>query len=310
MSTPLFLFQVGLFMLYSMTGFGSAEIVSHGFQLGWQLKSVNHRFLDLSLRLPDSYGELEILAAKRMKSLFGRGRIELTLSLKRHASVGEESELNSELLQSLLSLEKSLNEQAPGERIPLGLATLLNWPGMVQERSRPQLSDSEDGKSFSEVVLDLLEGAAHELTQSRLDEGEELGSIIGQQLSQLTRLVERVEENLPRVQVALEQRLKSRLSELAETAIDEARLAQEQIYFMNRLDVAEELVRLKIHLKDLAAVLKLEEPVGRRLDFICQELNREANTLCSKAQDGEITRIGVDMKVLIEKLREQVQNLE
>jgi uncharacterized protein (TIGR00255 family) len=297
-------------MLQSMTGFGSDVAVTHGFSLSWQLKSVNHRYLDLAFRLPDGYGELEILATKQLKKFFNRGRIECTLSLRDQPGVEKALQLDTQLLNSLLSLEADINSQATGERTQLAVANIVSWPGMVQKQARPQVNDLDGGKSFSHAALESLERAANSLTVMRKGEGRGLEEVLRDLLDQLTALVERVVENLPRVQKNLEERLKNRLLELKDTAIDEGRLAQEQLYFMNRLDVSEELDRLKIHLNEIVAVLAHSEPIGRRLDFLCQELNREANTLCSKAQDGEITQIGIDMKVIVEKLREQVQNLE
>ncbi|MBF0358937.1 MAG: YicC family protein [Magnetococcales bacterium] len=297
-------------MLQSMTGFGSATRPSHGFSVIWQLKSVNHRFLDLAFRLPDGYGELEILAAKRLKAIFSRGRIECTLSLKSQPGSCSELKVDSQLLKSLLSLEADIVSKAPGERGILSVANILNWSGMVSEQSRPQIDDIDSDKLFSAVALDVLEAAANGLTEMRRSEGKALELVVRSLLEELTLLVDRVVENLPRVEKALEKRLDDRLKELTSSVIDEGRLAQERLYFINRLDISEELDRLKIHLDEISTVLSLTEPVGRRLDFICQELSREANTLCSKAQDGEISRIGVDMKVVVEKLREQVQNLE
>jgi uncharacterized protein (TIGR00255 family) len=293
-----------------MTGFGSASSSSHGFSVGWQLKSVNHRFLDLAFRLPDGYGEMEILAVKRLKSIFNRGRIECTLTIKSQPGQVAELKLNSALLQSVISLEEKVVAEASGDRSPLTMAALLSWSGMVSEQARPQMYDSDGEKPFSKMVLELLAEAAGCLEEMRRGEGRELGSVISGLLAELSLLVDRVEKSLPRVKVALVKRLEERLSELSASDIDAERLAQEQVYFINRLDVSEELDRLKIHLNEISAVLGYDEPIGRRLDFLCQELNREANTLCSKAQDGEITKIGIDMKVLVEKLREQVQNLE
>ncbi|MBF0383367.1 MAG: YicC family protein [Magnetococcales bacterium] len=297
-------------MLQSMTGFGSDVAVSHGFNLSWQLKSVNHRFLDLAFRLPEGYGELEILATKKLKTIFKRGRIECTLSLTSQPDAQKELQIDSQMLNSLLCLEEEINSQAQGERAILSVANIISWPGMVAKQVRPQVDDLDGGKSFSQAAIESLESAAACLTEMRQGEGRGLEEVVRSLLEQLNSLVGRVEKSLPRVQSAQEERLKGKLLELTDTAIDEARLAQEQIYYLNKLDVSEELDRLKIHLNEIVAVLDHDEPIGRRLDFLCQELNREANTLCSKAQDGEITQIGIDMKVVVEKLREQVQNLE
>ncbi len=301
---------LGPAMPNSLTGFGSASATSHGFGLIWQLKSVNHRFLDLAFRLPDGYGALEIQAVKRLKSMFSRGRIECTLTIKSQSGAGGGLQLDADLLRSLIAVEEELIRSAPGARTPLSMASLLSWSGMVRERSRPEMDDSDTGREFADKVLELLEEAAANLAGMRRSEGNELDGVVRRLLAELNQLVQRVEDNLPNVQEALKKRLADRLKELSETEIDPGRLAQEQVYLLNRMDISEEMERLKIHLNEISTVLGYDEPIGRRLDFLCQELNREANTLCSKAQDGEISKIGVDMKVLVEKLREQVQNLE
>ena len=298
-------------MLQGMTGFGSASCLSHGFSVCWQLKSVNHRFLDLAFRLPDGYGEFEISAARRLKAIFSRGRIECCLTIKQDQEEGVELKINSGLLHSLLELEKSVVALHPGDPAPLAMAALLSWPGMVvQEHSLQLLTNGREGEIFSQEILALLDEAAGRLQSTRQAEGVELHGVIRVLLTDLNLLVARVVEHLPRVEEAIAKRLHDRLVELSAVDIDQERMAQEQVYFMNRVDVAEELDRLQIHLKEVTKVLDYEEPVGRRLDFICQELNREANTICSKSQDGEISRIGIDMKVIVEKMREQVQNIE
>lgn len=304
-----FFFDGGMIVLHSMTGFGTAACTSHGFTLEWQLKSVNHRFLDLSLRMPEGCGALEIQATKRLKAHFQRGRLEATLSVQSHQTEGATMALNEPLLREVLALEGVLLARSDGERAPLSIGTLLSWPGIVKGEESVGGGDRAD-PSFQEVALTLLDEAAEKLAQMRQTEGESLGQFVREQLDGLGRLATDVAQQIPRIQHTMEERLRSRLQVLTDTIVDESRLAQEQIYLLNRLDVSEELDRLRIHLGEIDRVLNQDHPVGRRLDFLCQELNREANTLCSKSQDGELTLLGVELKVGIEKLREQIQNLE
>ncbi len=298
----------------SMTGFSHHETVADGFHITWRLKSVNHRYLDLAFRLPDGLEELEIRATKTLKTLFSRGHLDCTLILTPVAEAKPPSELNVPLVKNLFQLERKLleldtNPDIGPQRAKLDTGRLLAWPGMVQ-RHNP-LQGLADGKgSFFQSLLTSLEKTAHLLNDVRTGEGRELEKIIQRFLHGFRDLLDQIEDRLPKIRENLQRRVRDRVEMIADGMVDKEKLAQELAFLLNRMDVTEEMDRLKIHLGEMTATLDKEEPIGRRLDFLCQEMNREANTLCSKAQDGEVSRIGVEMKVIVEKLREQVQNLE
>jgi len=180
---------------------------------------------------------------------------------------------------------------------------------MIQQQNSLQNLD-DSNTPFFQALLTTLEKTAHLLNVVRAREGQELGKIIDRFLTKFLDLLDHINARLPQVHEKLEQRLQERIAKISAAPVDNERLVQELALLLNRMDVTEEMDRINIHLREMAATLAKDESVGRRLDFLCQELNREANTLCAKAQDGEISKMGVEMKVIVEKLREQVQNLE
>lgn len=297
-------------MPQSMTGYAKTDGASGELLLSWQFKSVNQRFLDISLRLPDGCGELEMAARNHLKALFNRGRIEGALNVERERSPQDGLEFDPEVVRNLLRAEKRLSRHAKGKRGRLSLDRLLSWPGVLLEnRPRTPTGLGNDPK-FQHSALVLLEQACARLADSRGNEGRETGVVMTTLLNELETLRQQAAELLPTIRDELESRLRARIQEMGGLPVEESRLGQEIAFFFNRLDVAEEMARLQLHIKEMHATLATPEPVGRRLDFLCQELNREVNTLCSKSQDANLTRLGVDMKVVVEKLREQAQNLE
>ncbi|MBF0177651.1 MAG: YicC family protein [Magnetococcales bacterium] len=292
-----------------MTGFSRLESSEGDVEIVWQLKSVNHRYLEIHFRLPDGLGDLEGMARKRLQAFFSRGHLDCSLALRRGNGTGGTMVLDEALLEELLSMEGRLRTRLDGRGAGLSLGKLLSWPGVVRQAQGSGWSEPVT-PALLEILLLHLEKAARELEATRRREGELLTELLQKQLSDLAVLVEQVENRLPTVRSELECRLRQRLAELGETGADPVRLSQEIVFYLHRMDVAEELDRLKVHIREMKAILEQGGPVGRRLDFLCQELHREANTLGSKSQDGQLTRLGVDMKVAIEKLREQIQNLE
>lgn len=295
----------------SMTGFAEAEGKYAGFQMVWRLRSVNHRFLDLSFRQPDNWPghwpDLEAQASKYLRALFSRGHLTCDLRLTEEVKTRQKWTLNADTLEAVLQLEEEVILRAGMEsRARLSLNHLLLWPGLMQEPP-PLACDTQD---FSLAVLDLLDKAALDLVACRTTEGEALAQIIQPLLDDFFSLLDRVESRLPILQRDQTARLQSRVSEWAGTQVKKEELARELAILLNRLDISEELQRLRLHLKALRLALSKQALLGRRLDFFCQELNREANTLTSKSQDAELTQIGVDMKLVVEKIREQAQNLE
>ncbi len=300
-------------MAQSMTGFALVEHRSGPHRIVWRLRSVNQRYLDLSLRLPEAAAELEMAVRKRLQERFSRGRIECVLSVESDQDGKAGLELDETLLESLLALEGRLQaalSREGGERAGLSLDRLLLWPGLIQDRGRDQQSALWRDKGFCKEVMTTLDRAADELADSRRREGQALLQVMLALLDELQGCLDELRTQLPAIREELEARLKKRVLELTEMAPDATRLSQELAFFLNRIDLSEEMDRLHAHMAEMRLQLDSKKPIGRRLDFLCQELNREGNTICSKSQDATVSRLGVDIKVLVEKMREQVQNIE
>ncbi|MCG6871889.1 MAG: YicC family protein [Gammaproteobacteria bacterium] len=286
-------------MIYSMTGFARAETENETLKLTWELRSVNHRYLDLSLKLPEALRGLEAATRERIGARLKRGRIEALLRYTIGAGHPEQMQFDEALASRLLDLGQELAGRGSE---PLRAGDILRWPGVLaaQELSMDDLR---------EPALAALDQALEELLLARASEGQRLAELIAERIEAAAGLVAEVREFLPEVRTAFRQRLADRLGELREQ-VDAARIEQEVVVFAQRMDVDEELDRLEAHFQEVGKVLQGDKPVGRRLDFLMQELNREANTLGSKAADLRLTNASVDLKVLIEQMREQVQNIE
>ncbi len=295
-------------MPQSMTGFARCERNFGNFRFVWSLKSVNHRFLDLAVRLPDGCESLERLVVGQLKACFLRGHLDCTLAVIADGDTGQRMELNEAMLTALFEVEQRILAYPEGvDRSRLTLSRLLSWPGLLQENRPTVQLDVGEGR---EVVLALLAETVAELAQVRQTEGQALVEGMNRLLERLQAAVDQIAKRMPRWREQMENRLRERVAVYSATLVHDERLAQELIYLFNRSDIAEELERLGVHLREMGFLLTGEAPVGRRLEFLCQELNREANTLCVKAQDSEISSLGVDIKVNVEQLREQAQNLE
>ena len=288
-------------MTLSMTGFARAEADTEFGTLSWEARTVNHRHLDLSLRLPEEFRTLEQRVRERVATQIRRGKVDLGLFLRRRGAAAAPIALDTALLDQLIAAARSVASRA-GAAGALNPVELLRWPGVVQEAER-------DLAPLHADALALLERALRDLIAGREREGAHIAALLRDKAAAIAALVTSVRARLPEVQARVRERLLARVAELG-AAPDPARLEQELVIIAQRLDVAEELERLDGHVAELLAVLDRDEPVGRRLDFLLQEFNREANTLGSKAQDADTTRAAVDLKVLIEQIREQVQNLE
>jgi uncharacterized protein (TIGR00255 family) len=284
-----------------MTAFARQEHRDNEGALVWELRSVNHRYLEVSVRLPEEFRILEPkireLAAKRL----GRGKVDCNLRFEQGAGSVAGVSVNKDLARKIIDAA-GLVDQLLHESRPPGSMDILRWPGVL-EVEKPDLTPMQ------QRAWELLDEALGSLVESRQREGERLAELITQRCSAMQEQVAAAKERMPLVLEGVRTRLRERLTELAQE-LDQARLEQEMAMLAQRLDVDEEMDRLATHLDEVLRVLKRDEPVGRRLDFLMQELNREANTLSSKSSDVEVTRIAVEMKVLIEQMREQVQNIE
>ncbi|MES1929730.1 hypothetical protein SADO_10749 [Salinisphaera dokdonensis CL-ES53] len=287
-------------MTRSMTGFARSQTQGDWGELVWELRSVNHRFLDIHLRLPEPLRALEPAIREAISRVLSRGKVDVSAKLQTadNAQTIEIDEQRLEALGEALSQVRStvIDCQAPDA------LRLLTYPG-VQRESEP------DVEAVHRDALTALEDALAQLQSMRDDEGSRLAAMLVERARKVREHADAAAERVPQVRDSWYAKMRGRLEEL-DTETDPARLEQELIFTAQRMDVAEEIDRLHSHVEALEAALNKSEPIGRRLDFLMQEFNREANTLGSKSQDPELTAHAVEMKVLIEQMREQVQNIE
>ncbi|MDR3299762.1 MAG: YicC family protein [Candidatus Accumulibacter sp.] len=288
-------------MIYSMTGYAAKTLDLECGALNIELKSVNFRYLDFQFRACE---ELRVVEPA-LRELFGarltRGKLECRLGFSAASTHIQQTMLNTELLQRLRGLEAQVRNELPSAA-PLTVSDILRWPGMFGDAS-------PDGEALVSAALALARDALDDFTASRAREGEKLAAVILERARRIRELVRDVEPRVPAAQAAFQEKLKLRLAEALGSADDE-RIRQEVAVFAARIDVAEELARLSTHLDEVERVLKADGACGKRLDFLMQELNREANTLGSKSVVAEISQTAMELKLLIEQMREQVQNLE
>lgn len=284
-----------------MTGFARRERQGPWGTLVCELRTVNHRYLETSLRLPDELKALENEVRQGIAAALRRGKVDASLYLKAASGTQRSLELDTALLDELLARVEQVRGRL-ADAAPVSPLELLRWPGIVREAEL-------DAKPVLVAALELLREAVNELNDTRYREGQRMRDLLLARCASVRAQVQVVKLRLPEVSQRLRERILERISQLG-VAPDVERLEQEIVLYTHKMDVDEELDRLTAHLDEVTAVLDSSEPAGRRLDFLMQELNREANTLSSKSQDSETTRAAVDMKVMIEQMREQVQNVE
>ena len=291
----------------SMTGFARADGATGTMTWHWELRSVNGRGLDIRLRVPPGFESLEPRIREAVGKRISRGSLTVNLSVKR-AHGQTEIRLNEVALRQVLAAVERLRAVAPVGQ-PSAEA-LLNVRGVL-ELVEPEETEAEAAQR-TDAMLDSLGSALDGMVRARSDEGGHLKAIVVRQLADIERLVATVERSPTRAPAAIRQRLKEQVGRLMEpgATLDETRLYQEAALLAARADVEEELKRLTAHVAAASQLLESTEPAGRRLDFLAQEFNREANTLCSKAADAETTRAGLELKAVIDQMREQVQNIE
>lgn len=288
-------------MIRSMTGFAaSGEQFEFG-RLGWEVRSVNHRYLEYSLRLPEEFRVLEPRVRDILGSYVNRGKIDATLRFHPMGGAGGTIALNRDLAGKLLGIHAELSTMA-GASQDADTTMLLRWPGLVTETL-------QDPGPMHEAALELLAEAGKGLVAIRAREGEKMAEMVSERLDGVSTLTQQIREWLPDIRVALRDRMRTRVEELGQT-LDPERLEQEIAVLAQKMDVDEELDRLDAHVIETRRTLDQKKPVGRRLDFLMQEFNRESNTLSSKSVDQRTTQAAVDLKVFIEQMREQVQNVE
>ncbi|MBT3710590.1 MAG: YicC family protein [Gammaproteobacteria bacterium] len=284
-------------MTKSMTAFARSE----SGHISWEIRSVNHRYLEVGLKVPDAFRSLEISLRNKLKARLNRGKIDCQLrighSQASEASLSIDEKLLEDLTGALATIIPKLETVAPVNPLEV-----LKWPGLLSE-------PTEDEESIKKTVVELFDSALAQLIEMRSSEGAELRKIILEKLADLRSIVDQAATEAPIISARQRDKMISKLNDLNIDA-DPGRIEQELVIMAQKSDVAEELDRLNTHIEEVSATLDSKEAVGRRLDFLMQELNREANTLSSKAVATNTTIQAVELKVAIEQMREQIQNIE
>ena len=283
----------------SMTAFASGERSTDWGTLGCELRAVNHRFLEVGVRLPDELRASEPALRERIAARLSRGKVDLAMRLRTNAS-GDALQVDDAVVERLGDLARRVDGRFPGMRVDF--AQLLQLPGVLQSRA-------VDPEALQAAALALLDAVLDDFVAAREREGAKLATAISERAAAIAGIAGEVRALVPQIRAGQRQKLETRLAELG-SALEPGRLEQELVIWLQKLDVDEELDRLDSHLGELRRMLAQREPVGRRLDFLLQEFNREANTLGSKSVDARTTNAAVELKVLIDQVREQVQNIE
>lgn len=287
-------------MTLSMTAFARKEAQTEQGDFSWEIRSVNHRYLEAAIKIDESFRPLEMQIRKKINNQLGRGKVDAVLRYK--APKAQSSvEIDQQLAQAIIAGYEQVATLAT-ESAPVDAMRVLQWPGVI-------VSEGVDQDQLNQAILSTLEEALAELIQTRATEGAALEDMILKRCDEIEKISQAVRQRLPEILEQQRQRMIEKVQEF-EVNLEPERLEQEMALLAQKTDVAEELDRLDNHIVEVRNVLKRNEPIGRRLDFLMQELNREANTLASKSIDTDTTRYSVDLKVLIEQMREQIQNIE
>jgi uncharacterized protein (TIGR00255 family) len=288
-------------MIRSMTAFARGEAQDSFGVLTWEIRSINHRYLETSVRAPEELRNLEPRIRETVAKRLNRGKVDCTLRFQSTSEIAHEVPVNEDMARRLVDACTRIRALLPAAAAPSPL-DILRWPGVLNV----QLADMNE---VQERAVQLLGDTLTDLVAVREREGAKLDQYIVERVAAMRVVVQQVHVRLPEVAQRIRDKLQKRLEELR-VEVDQTRFEQELAFLAQKMDVAEELGRLDAHLGEVERLLKQKEPVGRRLDFLMQELHREANTLGSKSADIETTRASVDLKVQIEQMREQVQNIE
>ncbi|NLS53651.1 YicC/YloC family endoribonuclease [Hafnia alvei] len=287
-------------MIRSMTAYARREIKGNWGSAAWELRSVNQRYLETYIRLPEQFRSLEPVVRERLRTRLTRGKIECNLRFELDPSAQSSMILNEKLAKQLVEAANWVKMQSDeGEINPL---EILRWPGVMS-------AAEQDLDVISTELMAALESAIDDFIDAREREGNALKAMIEQRLEGVSTEVAKVRQQMPEILQWQRERLVSKLEE-AQVQLENNRLEQELVLMAQRVDVAEELDRLEAHVKETYVILKKKEAVGRRLDFMMQEFNRESNTLASKSINADVTASAIELKVLIEQMREQIQNIE
>ena len=285
----------------SMTAFARKELQTQWGTLTWELRSVNHRYLEMQFRLPENLRDLEPGLREKLKKQLYRGKLESSLFFRPSTEQSNKLEVNIDLLKSINSALSEIQSHVDDSQSTSAIE-LLKWPGVLQ-------TADTDYDEVKDIALNLYQEALNQLSEMRNQEGKALNQLIEQRLSTISELTSNIRTQLPEIMATQKERLQTRLDE-AKVELEPGRLEQEVVFLLQKSDVDEELDRLQTHVTEVQRTLGKSGAIGRRLDFLMQELNREANTLSSKSINSDITQASVELKVLIEQMREQIQNIE
>jgi len=288
-------------MLHSMTGFARETADAEIGALTWEIRAVNHRYLDVQFRLPEQMRAHEQAFRQAVAASLNRGKVECTLHFRRAFDQQAELQINTELVELVGTRIKEMSAVLPATGA-VNPFDVLRWPGVVEQADI-------DSEPLFEAALPLLQDALKAINAMRASEGSRIAEMLDSRCADIASISQSVRARMPEVLDAARTKQRERIDKL-DVQADPARLEMELALIAQKLDVDEELDRLDSHLTEIRDIVKRDEPVGRRLDFLMQELNREANTLGSKSNDTETTRASVELKVLIEQMREQIQNVE
>ncbi|MBL3557925.1 MULTISPECIES: YicC/YloC family endoribonuclease [Marinobacter] len=288
-------------MIRSMTAFARQDTQEDWGTLTCEIRTVNHRYLEPSFRLPEALRELENSFREQLRKQLRRGKVDVAIRLQTREAASQGFEIDEDVAHAVNEAANHINKMLDNPA-HISALDILRWPGVLA-------STEQDYGPARRAAGELFERTVSELVTVREREGERLRPLFEDRLATMGKLVDEVRERMPELIRAQEEHLKNRF-EQAKVEIDPDRIAQEMVMLAQKSDVAEELDRLDAHITEVSETLQGDDAIGRRLDFLMQELNREANTLSSKSIDARVTRAAVDLKVLIEQMREQVQNLE
>lgn len=289
-------------MIYSMTGYATQNLQFNESNITLEIKSVNQRFLDISIKAPEEFKALEILFRNKISQEINRGKIELRLFFKDNLNKNPNLKLNTTLLESHLKLISEINTFTKNN-ITYTLSDIINIPGIL-------INENIDSTPTQDVLIDNLNQLVNELKESQLAEGEKLSIIMLDKLKSISKIIDKALLIIPELVNNYQLKIKNRITEaLNQIELNDIRLQQEFAYFCQKADVIEELDRLKSHITESSKLLNSGGIIGKRLDFLCQEMHREANTFGAKSIAIETTHLALELKILIEQLREQVQNI-
>lgn len=292
-------------MIKSMTGYGKAVCENETARVTVEMKSVNHRYLDLSIKSPRKLNFLEQSVRNRISESIVRGKVDLFITLNEHADASYDVSINKEIARMYLDSIKDMASEL-GVDNDTKSSTLIRLPDVIEV-----VEKESDEDSLKALVFEALDNCIKSFIVSRENEGERLSKDLNSKMDEISGLVDKLEDKSPAIIEDYRERLRSKLSELMDiSTVDENRIAQEVVLYADKICIDEEMVRLKSHVTEVKDILANSAEAGRRLDFLAQELNRESNTILSKSTNAEVADIGITLKTLIEKVREQVQNIE